>query len=284
MASEDLQGCPNGEHSEDFMRAQCEALIVAACTGLAVASNLSSPLLTTSYSTNFSSFDSNWDLAAGCFDCSAANPDECTMNFASAIEAASVIDDTGVTITTTRKDDDDWDWCDPTAGGSSGYMTFLPYLKFGTIRVKSKYFPGTGDEIATAKGFVGLESSSSGAITITIHGAGADPSGAPKNADWTRYMQSSCYQHGHDHNKEFTNLASAVDSLAESFNWFQIEWTSTSVEISVNGQVVRSVTDADQVPQGSMQVHLHSRSIAYSDMPSGSTFQSFIEEFHYDPL
>ena len=97
-------------------------------------------------------------------------------------------------------------------------------------------------------------------------------------------MQSSCYQHGDDHNKEFDDLASSVDSLADDFNWFEIEWTSTKVTISVNDKVVRTMTDADKIPQESMQVHLHSRSIGYSDMPSGSTFTSYIEEFQYEPL
>ena len=168
------------------------------------------------------------------------------------------------------------------AGGSSGKLTFTRALTFGTIRLKSRYFPGDSDLVKTAKGFIGLEDSSSGAITITIHGKGAVPSGAPKGADWTRYLQSSCYQHGDDHNKEFTALDSAVD-LANDYNVFQVDWTSTSVTIQVNDEVVRTVTDAGKVPQKPLKVQLHSRSIAYSEMVQGSNFASLIQEFHFEP-
>jgi len=128
-------------------------------------------ILTSSYSTNFSTIDEKWSPDVGCVDCSAKNPDECTMDFTSGLAEGSITDGTGLTITTTRKDDT-FDYCteysdDDTAvqaGGSSGKLTSLFYVDFGTIRVKSKYFPtdGAGDEIATAKGFVGLEDSVGG--------------------------------------------------------------------------------------------------------------------------
>ena len=96
-------------------------------------------------------------------------------------------------------------------------------------------------------------------------------------------MQSSCYQHGDDHNKEFTDLAKAVDSVADEFNVYEIVWTADSVTISVNDVVVREVTDADLVPQSPLKVQLHSRSIAYSEMPDDSKFKSYIEEFEFEP-
>lgn len=234
------------------------------------------------YSTNFSTLEASmWTHDAGCFDCSAKNPDECTMNYASDVHLASIAQNAGLTIDTAQMGN--LSYCSGNAGGHSGHLTFKPKLSFGTIRVKSKYFPGSKDLVKSAKGFIGLEDSSSGAITITIHGKGATASGAPAGADWTRMMQSSCYQHGDNHNKEFTELASSVD-VAENFNEYEVIWTSTSVTIKVNGKQVRSVTDASKVPQNPLQVKLHSRSIAYSDMPSGGTFASYIQEFSYEPL
>jgi hypothetical protein len=164
---------------------------------------------------------------------------------------------------------------------TSGYLEFTPAVSFGTIRVKSKYFPGASELVKTAKGFIGLEDSSSGAITITMHGKGATASGAPKSANWTHWMQSSCYLHGAGHNKEFTELDASVNA-ADSFNWYEVRWTPTSVEIKVNDNTVRTYSGA-VVPQKPLHVRLHSRSIGYSEMPAGSSFASHIEEFHYEP-
>lgn len=239
-------------------------------------------LQTETYSTNFSTIDSLWQLDQSCFDCEAKNPDECTKNFASAVRPGSIANKTGLTITTTQQDKSNFSWCSPTAGGSSGKLKFSRALSFGTIRVKSRYFPGSESMVKSAKGFVGLESPASGAITITIHGAGASASGAPSDADWTRYIQSSCYQHGNDHNKQFSKLDSSVN-LATDYNWFEVDWTSKSVTIKVNGKVVRTVTDASKVPQKPLYVQLHSRSIGYSQMPTGGTFESYIQEFHFQP-
>lgn len=244
---------------------------------------LSSPLLplTSSYYTNFSSIDYDlWQVDGSCFDCSAKNPDECTKNAASAVKPASISSNAGLTITTSRTSN--ITSCSPTAGGISGHLVFKRSLSFGKIRVKSKYFPGSASQVKSAKGFVGLEDGSSGAITITIHGKGATASGAPKSADWTRYLQSSCYQHGGDHEKTFTALDSSVN-LADDFNWFEIDWTSEKVTLKVNDKVVRTVSGADKVPQKPLKVQLHSRSIAYSDMSSDSTFSSYIEEFQFEP-
>merc|ERR1712032_1496437 len=152
----------------------------------------------------------------------------------------------GLTITTARKSN--LNVCSPTAGGYSGHLAFKPALSFGTIRVKSKYFPGSKEQVKTAKGFIGLEDSSSGAITITIHGKGATASGAPRTADWTRYLQSSCYQHGANHKKEFAELDASVD-MADNFNLFEITWTSTLVTIKVNGKTVRTVTGSGNIPR-----------------------------------
>eukprot|EP00937_MAST-01D_sp_MAST-1D-sp2_P007096 g7096.t1 len=234
------------------------------------------------YSTDFSTVDSTlWEFDTTCFDCSAKNPDECTQNTRAALAPASVAQGAGLTITTTQNSSTGA--CTPVAGGLSGRLTFKPALSFGTIRVKSRYFPGSASLVKTAKGFIGLEDSSSGAITITIHGAGAEASGAPKGADWTRTMQSSCYQHGAGHDKQFTELDAAVD-LANNFNWFEVVWAPDSVTISVNDKVVRSVSGTDNVPQTPLFARLHSRSIGYSQMPAGAAFASYIQEFSYTPL
>eukprot|EP00326_Haptolina_ericina_P010079 CAMPEP_0181217294 /NCGR_PEP_ID=MMETSP1096-20121128/27070_1 /TAXON_ID=156174 ORGANISM="Chrysochromulina ericina, Strain CCMP281" /NCGR_SAMPLE_ID=MMETSP1096 /ASSEMBLY_ACC=CAM_ASM_000453 /LENGTH=269 /DNA_ID=CAMNT_0023309407 /DNA_START=88 /DNA_END=897 /DNA_ORIENTATION=+ len=235
-----------------------------------------------SYSTNFSVIESSlWQYDTSCFDCSAKNPDECTKNIASAVRPASIAQSAGLTITTARLSN--LTTCSPVAGGHSGKLSFKPAVSFGTIRVKSKYFPGGENLVKTAKGFIGLEDSSSGAITITIHGKGATASGAPKKADWTRYMQSSCYQHGDDHTKVFTELDKSVN-FADNFNWFEVTWTPDIVTILVNGQVARTVKGASNIPQNPLHVQLHSRSIGYSQMGSGSEFSSFIQEFQYEPL
>lgn len=60
----------------------------------------------------------------------------------------------------------------------------------------------------------------SGAITITMHGRGGTASGAPPNTDWTRYIQSSCYQHGNNHAKAFSDLGSQTNA-AGNFNVYE---------------------------------------------------------------
>lgn len=115
-----------------------------------------------------------------------------------------------------------------------------------------------------------------------MHGAGGIASGAPTHVDWTQYMQSSCYQHGSDHNKAFSHLGSAVNA-AKDFNLFEISWTPTSVTISVNGQVARRVSGAANVPQKPLYVRLHARSTEYTKMLEDATFKSFIEEFSFTP-
>jgi hypothetical protein len=237
------------------------------------------------YSTNFSVIDpALWSYDTSCFDCSAKNPDECTKNLRSAVRAGSIADGAGLMITTSHVAYNATGACTPTpAGGTSGYLGFKRALTFGTIRVKARYFPGSSGTVKTAKAFIGLEDSNSGAITITMHGAGATASGAPKDANWTRYMQSSCYQHGDAHNKEFTELDASVNA-AESFNWYEVTWTASSVTIKVNDKVVKTYSGAENVPQKPLYAKLHSRSIGYSDMPDAATFSSYVAEFHFEPL
>ena len=97
----------------------------------------------------------------------------------------------------------------------SGHISSKQPLHFGTIRVKSRYFPGSPEQVSTAKGFIGLEDTQpgAGAITITMHGAGGVASGAPRGANWTRYMQSAVYQHGNSHDKTFSDLGPTVNAL-----------------------------------------------------------------------
>ena len=96
-------------------------------------------------------------------------------------------------------------------------------------------------------------------------------------------MQSSCYQHGDDHAKVFTELDESVN-VADNFNWFEVTWTPEMVTIRVNGQVVRTVKGASNIPQNPLHVQLHSRSIGYSQMGNGAEFSSSIQEFQYEPL
>jgi hypothetical protein len=132
---------------------------------------------------------------------------------------------TGLTIVTTRRSQAGS--CSPSdAGGTSGHLSSKQAFSFGTIRVKARYFPGTAKQVSTAKGFIGLESPTSGAITITIHGEGGTASGEPPHCNWTRYMQSSCYQHGNNHNKAFSDLGASVNT-AQDFNVPTMFWWFT---------------------------------------------------------
>jgi beta-glucanase (GH16 family) len=115
-----------------------------------------------------------------------------------------------------------------------------------------------------------------------MHGKGATASGAPKNVDWTRYMQSSCYQHGNNHNKAFSALDKSVNA-ADNFNVYEVTWTSTKLTIKVNGKTARTMTGTENIPQKPLFVRLHARSIGYSDMKEGSKFSSYIEEFQFEP-
>lgn len=237
------------------------------------------------YSTNFSTIEDNmWTYDKTCFHCSGKNADQCTRNNVDSVLPASIAHGAGLTIKTTSlsKNANGTD-CSSKVGGHSGHLTFKPALTFGTIRVKSRYFPGSKSQVKTGRAFIGLEDSSSGSITMSFHGKGATPSGAPASADWTHWMQSSCYQHGDDKNKQFTELDSSIN-VADDFNTYELVWTSTSVTWKVNGKQVRKITDPSKVPQKPMYVRLHARSIAYSGMPAGTTFESYIQEFQFEPL
>ena len=72
-------------------------------------------------------------------------------------------------------------------------------------------------------------------------------------------------------------------NVADDFNEYEINWTSTSVTISVNGKVARRVTEAAEIPQKPLYVRLHARSTEYNAMAEGDSFESFIEEFSYTP-
>jgi hypothetical protein len=244
----------------------------------------------TPYYTNFSVIDPTvWSLDLNCFSCSAPKDPgtvyECTNNTSSGLLPGSIAGGAGLTIVTTRmahagackssKFPQD-------AGGTSGHLSFKQPLSFGTLRIKSKYFPGPADVVKTAKGFIGLESPTSGAITITMHGKGGTASGEPAGCDWTRYMQSSVYQHGNNHNKGFSSLGDSIN-VAEEYNEYIIEWTSDAVTISVNGRVARKVTGAANVPQNPLFVRLHARSTDYNSMSGGSKFESSIQEFSWTP-
>ena len=152
--------------------------------------------------------------------------------------------------------------------------------------MKARFFPKASG-VAAAKGFIGLEDPHSGAITITVHGAGASPSGAPGGADWTQYIQSSCYQHGNNHNKDFRDVQAAVGNdhhvdFAQNFHWFEIDWGTSEVSIRVDGKLVRRVSGTDNVPQQPLSVHLHARSVDYPSMLVAN-MSMFVQEFKYEP-
>ena len=266
-------------------------LLVLALAAVAARRQASAQVMpvSTAYATNFSVIDSSmWATDIGCFSCKAPkDPEtvfECTNNTAGALRPASIANGTGLTIVTTRQYNAGYG-CKPfAAGGTSGHLSSKKPLHFGTIRVKSKYFPGTAEQVSSAKGFVGLEDPhpGAGAITITMHGVGGAASGAPARANWSHYMQSSVYQHGQGHEKAFNDLGADVNA-AENFNVYEIDWSSTAVSISVNGNVVRRVSGTASIPQKPLYVRLHARSTEYNSMMEGSSFESFIEEFSFTP-
>ena len=245
--------------------------------------------LTSYYRTNFSVIDpAMWTIETGCYSCKAPkDPEsvfECTNNSASALRPASVADGAGLTIVTTRSYSAGYGCTPAPAGGVSGHISSKQPLHFGTIRVKSRYFPGSAEQVSTAKGFIGLEDTQpgAGAITITMHGAGGVASGAPRGANWTRYMQSAVYQHGNSHDKTFSDLGPTVNA-AEAFNLYEIDWSATAVTISVNGKVARRVAGAASVPQKPLFVRLHARSTEWNSMAEGAAFESYIAEFSFTP-
>ena len=117
-----------------------------------------------------------------------------------------------------------------------------------------------------------------------MHGRGGTASGSPRNTDWTRYMQSSCYQHGNNHAKAFSDLGSQTNA-ADNFNVYEIDWSSNMVTITVNGAVVQRVSGAANIPQKPLFVRLHARSTDYHDMGEGdgATFESYIKDFTFTP-
>ena len=56
-----------------------------------------------------------------------------------------------------------------------------------------------------------------------------------------------------------------------------------AVSIKVNGRLARTIEGAAHVPQGPLQIKLHSRSIGYSQMADGSSFASYVKELHFEP-
>jgi hypothetical protein len=184
------------------------------------------PLAMPAYATNFSSIDhAAWTVETGCFSCKAPkHPEttfECTNNTVDALRTGSQADGTGLTIVTSRLYGAGYGCHPAPAGGTSGHISSKQPLLFGTIRVKAQYFPGSAEKVSTAKGFVGLEDPHSGAITITMHGAGGVASGEPPRTNWTHYMQSSCYRHGDNHEKTFDDLGADVNAGA-AFNDYEI--------------------------------------------------------------
>ena len=75
--------------------------------------------------------------------------------------------------------------------------------------------------------------------------------------------------------------SSSLD-LSQSFHLFEIEWSSSEVVISVDGQPIRRISGAGRVPQMPLSVYLHARSIDYPNMLAPNK-SMYVSEFWFEP-
>jgi hypothetical protein len=218
-----------------------------------------------SYSTNFSSYDSsNWKLENGCEHCDGHTGDECTAMTPNAVQFGQP----GANIRTSR-------------GGScgnpsctSGHLEWTQSVTFGVFKVRAKWFAGSSSDVNMASGFIGLFGGGD-SITFIFHGAGwNDGSGA----NFRNTFQSEVYKSGQNHNK--VNTGTGADFQAE--NDFELDWRPDSVTWRVNGQSVRTFNDRSKIPQGSMAVRLHSRA-GYCSKMTDTAFHAHLLSFSYSP-
>ena len=218
-----------------------------------------------SYSTDFSSYDSsNWSLENGCEHCDGHTGDECTAMTPDAVQFGQP----GANIRTSRGGSCGSSSC------TSGHLEWTQSVTFGVFKVRAKWFAGSSSDVNMASGFIGLFGGGD-SITFIFHGAGwNDGSGA----DFRNTFQSEVYKSGQNHNK--VNTGTGADFQGE--NDFELDWRPDSVTWRVNGQTVRTFNDRSKIPQGSMAVRLHSRA-GYCSKMTDTAFHVHLLSFSYSP-
>jgi len=218
-----------------------------------------------SYSTDFSSYDSsNWSLENGCEHCDGHTGDECTAMTPDAVQFGQP----GANIRTSRGGSCGSSSC------TSGHLEWTQSVTFGVFKVRAKWFAGSSSDVDMASGFIGLFGGGD-SITFIFHGAGwNDGSGA----NFRNTFQSEVYKSGQNHNK--VNTGTGADFQGE--NDFELDWRPDSVTWRVNGQTVRTFNDRSKIPQGSMAVRLHSRA-GYCSKMTDTAFHVHLLSFSYSP-
>eukprot|EP00483_Globobulimina_turgida_P006412 UN06422 len=173
---------------------------------------LISRVYTSTYSTNFTSYDSkNWILATNCMHC--ADKKQCTQE---SVNAITFNPENGSIITTLplNKATECGALCE------SGHMTYVPDLLYCHIKVIAKWYPyqsiNNKNETQTAEGFIGFDSASNVAsITFGFHG---------DNINWPYNFTTDSYA---NHNITPTNPIhhQTKYNLAQDLNTFEIIWT-----------------------------------------------------------
>lgn len=234
----------------------------------------------TSYSTTFSSFDASaWELQDDCSHCSGSTGDECTQMTPAAVQFGAVSRGEGAVITSSRRSA-------PSACGGqcdSGHLMWKPAVTFGTFTIAARWF-GDQTNVSTADGFIGLWGAGAlgGSITFIFHGQGwVDHSGN----DFARTFQSEVYRTKQGHNKIDTVLGDDVD-VAAGVHVYQLEWRTDRVHWRVDGKLVRTwhPDTNGSIPQGPLQVRLHSRSGHCSKLASGTSLTAQLLNFSYAPV
>lgn len=163
-------------------------------------------------------------------------------------------------------------------------MTWRPEFTYGTIKVRSRWFPGHSTDVRSGSGFIGLFGSGAGSITFIFHGKGWDDG---SGADFTNIFQSEVYRTGQGKNKVNTELDSAGALDTRDFHDFELEWKPDRVHWRVDGVLRRTwhPESADTIPSKPMQLRLHQRSgFCYTQMPADATLISEFASFSYTPL
>eukprot|EP01084_Bolivina_argentea_P168892 292800_1 len=210
------------------------------------------------YSTNFTSLDSNyWSFETDCNHCSHDNGIECTQYAIDSVQFGSVSNKSGVTITTIPL---------PKAtscGGicQSGHLGFKPGIKFGKYQIKSRWFPSDSNKDKTGEGYIGMDGDDNNDSIYFGFDGGTNHS-----------FKTTSYTNGPGHGEQ--NINEPNLNIDTDFQIYELEWLPDSVKWSLNGNVVRTVTDKSQIPQIELKLAIHSRSSNCPKMKSGTSLYS----------
>ena len=227
--------------------------------------------------TNFSALPAAFTLSEDCEHCDKSSRNECNQMWPNAT-SFGVIDGVGLTHTT-RRIDPSWSACG--ANASSGHLVWSgATVLYGNFTTVARWFPGPEAAVASATGFIGLDSPDNVAsITLGFHGEGSPQTGTGKHG-----FQLGCYRNlSRSHHQ---HIVSTTEDLSASFNVFNVLWTPSEVVWSINGREVYSMDKFDDVPDQPMMLRLDSRSGWIDDelFPPGASFDATILSFEYAPL